>query len=217
VAVAGPAFALVPEAALAGVLVYVGVRIFRLAEIVSIARKSNGEIVLVAASAALVILLPVQTGVTLAIGLSLLHSTYLLARPVCATLERLPNTTIWWSPRPGEPGESVAGVLVFSPAAPLTFINADYIAARLDQALVVTGNVRLVVIEASGITLIDYTGAQALIATIGRLRERGIDVALARLESGRAAAASVRTGLLAALGKDHVFYSVEEAVRGLHS
>ena len=217
VAIAGSAFAHVPEAALAGVLVFVGVRIFRLADMVSIARRSNGEIALVAVAAALVVLLPTQTGVTLAVGLSLLHSTYLLARPVCATLVRLPNTTIWWSPSPDEPGEAVAGVVVFSPGAPLTFVNADYIATQLDMALAAAGETRLVVIEASGITLIDYTGAQALIATIGRLRQRGIDVALARLESERAAAAAVRSGLLEALGKGHVFHSVEEAVRALHS
>ena len=160
-------------------------------------------------------LLPVQTGVAFAIGLSLLHSTYLLARPTCVTLVRLPNTTIWWAPSTDEPGEVVPGVLVFSPAAPLTFINADYIAGELDKALAAAGDVRLVVIEASGITLIDYTGARTMIATIVRLRERGIDVVLARLESPRAAGAARRGGLLEALGERHVFHSVEEAVRAL--
>jgi SulP family sulfate permease len=215
VAVAGAAFDHVPVAALAGMLVYVGVRIFRLADMVSIARKGDGEILLVVAAAALVVVLPVQAGVAFAIGLSLLHSTYLLARPACATLVRLPNTTIWWAPSEDEPGEVVPGVLVFSPAAPLTFINADYIADALDQALAAAGPVRLVVIEASGITLIDYTGSQAMIARIMRLRERGIDVALARLESARAAIAARRSGVLEALGPGHLFHSVEEAVRAL--
>ena len=215
VAIAGAAFDHVPVAALAAILVYVGVRIFRVADMVAIARKGDGEILLVAAAATLVVLLPVQSGVTFAIGLSLLHSTYLLARPTCVTLVRLPDTTIWWAPSADVPGESVPGVLVFSPAAPLTFINADYIAAELDKALDAAGDVRLVVIEASGIILIDYTGARTMIATIGRLRARGIDVALARLESRRAADAARRSGLLETLGGHHVFHSVEEAVRAL--
>jgi len=217
VAVAGTAFDHVPMTALAAILVFVGVRIFRLADMVSIARKGDGEILLVVAAAALVVLLPVQSGVAFAIGLSLLHSTYLLARPTCVSLVRLPNTTIWWAPSADEPGEVVPGVLVFSPAAPLTFINADYIASELDKALAAAGDVRLIVIEASGITLIDYTGAQALVARIIRLRERGIDVALARLESTRAAAAASRSGMLEALSPGHVFHSVEEAVRALSS
>ncbi len=212
---AGAAFVHVPEAALAGVLTFIGVRIFRVAEMVSIARKGRSEILLVAASATLVVLLPVERGVVFAIVLSLLHSTYLLARPLCARLVRLPKTTIWWSPTRDMPGESVPGVLVFSPAAPLTFLNADYICLQLDQALVETAGARLAVIEASGITLIDYTGAQTLIETIVRLRERGIDVALARLDGERAVAAAGRNGLLGAFGADHVFHSVEEAVRAL--
>ena len=125
VAVAGTAFDHVPVAALAAILVYVGVRIFRVADMMSIARKGEAEILLVVAAAALVVLLPVQSGVSFAIGLSLLHSTYLLARPTCVTLVRLPDTTIWWSSSADAPGEAVPGVLVFSPAAPLTFINAD--------------------------------------------------------------------------------------------
>ena len=215
VVVAGSAFAYVPEAALAGILVFIGVRIFRLSEMVSIARRGDNEIILVVASIALVALLPVDRGVSLAILLSLAHSTYLLARPKCATLVRLPNTTIWWSPSRIHAGETVPGVLVFAPAAPLTFINASYIRTQFDRAIAATANVRLVVIEASGITQIDYTAAQSLIDSIARVRKRGIDVAIARLESERAAASAARSGLLDALGPDHLFHSVDEAVRAL--
>jgi MFS superfamily sulfate permease-like transporter len=215
VVAAGPAFAYVPEAALAGVLVFIGVRIFRASEMMSIARKGDSEIFLVAASAALVALLPVDRGVSLAILLSLAHSTYQLARPKCTRLVRLPNTTIWWSPSRNQPSETVGGVLVFAPAAPLTFINANFVRAQLDKALAASRDTRLVVIEASGITQIDYTGALGLIGTITRLRKRGIDVALARLEADRAADAAERSGLLDTLGPGHVFHSVEEAVRAL--
>lgn len=217
-ALAGAAAAYVPRAALDAVLVYIALRIFHVGDMIRIARHSSGEIYLVVASIALVVLLPIQMGVGLAIVLSLIHSTYLLARPNCARLERLKGTTVWWPPQRGTKGrsaatETVPGVLVFAPAAPLTFINADYIRGRLDAALAETGNIRLVVIEAAGITLIDYTGAQSLIETIERLRHRGIDVALARLEADRAIAAAQRSGLVDALGADHVFHSVEEAVQ----
>ncbi|MBN9540031.1 MAG: SulP family inorganic anion transporter [Alphaproteobacteria bacterium] len=218
-ALAGAAAAYVPRAALDAVLIYIALRIFHLGDMIRIARHSSGEIYLVAASIALVVLLPIQMGVGLAIVLSLIHSTYLLARPNCARLERLKGTTVWWPPqhrtigRSSAATETVPGVLVFAPAAPLTFINADYIRGRLDAALAETGNIRLVVIEAAGITLIDYTGAQSLIETIERLRHRGIDVALARLEADRAIAAAQRSGLVDALGADHVFHSVEEAVQ----
>lgn len=222
-AVAGAAAAYVPRAALDAVLIYIALRIFHVGDMIKIARRSSGEIYLVVASIALVVLLPIQMGVGLAIVLSLIHSTYLLARPNCARLERLKGTTVWWPPErktsgkgttgKATAGETIPGVLVFAPAAPLTFINADYIRGRLDAALAETKDTRLVVIEAAGITLIDYTGAQSLIEAIESLRQRGIDVALARLEAARAIAAAQRSGLVDALGADHVFHSVEEAVQ----
>src|SRR5262249_14601022 len=157
----------------------------------------NGEILLVLASAALVVALPIERGVALAILLSLLHSVYLMARPACASLVRLPGTTIWWPPAPDVAGETVPGVLVFARGAPITFVNAEYVRARLDKALDERPDVRLVVIEASGVALIDYSAAQTLVQAIARLRKRNIIVALARLEAKEAAAAAARAGLLA--------------------
>jgi MFS superfamily sulfate permease-like transporter len=212
---AGAVGAYVPVAALDAVLVFIAIRIFRLDDMVRIARKAKGEILLVLAAAALVVLLPIERGVGLAILLSLLHSVYLMARPACTSLVRLPGTTIWWPPERNTAGETVPGVLVFAPAAPLTFVNAEYVRERIDRALEERRDVRLLVIEANGVALIDYTAAQTLIQMISRLRKRNIGVALARLEATAAESAANRAGLLAALGEDHVFHSVEEAVRTL--
>jgi MFS superfamily sulfate permease-like transporter len=73
--------------------------------------------------------------------------------------------------------------------------------------------VKLLVIEASGMTDIDYTGSQILQQTIAALRSRSIEVAIAQLADTRAQAQASRTGLIAALGPERVFKSVEETVR----
>jgi len=213
---AGPVFAFVPSAALDAVLVFIGLRIFRLDQMIQIARRGGAEILLVLASIALVVVLPIEIGVALSVVLSLVHSIFTVARPACAVLARLPGTTIWWAPGPKEEREHVPGVLVFAPAAPINFTNAGYITARLDAAIErASGPVKLVVIDASGIAVIDYTGAQMLLQLIRRLRKTGTDVALARLAAVRAEATAARSGLLDTLGADHVFHSVEEAVRAL--
>jgi MFS superfamily sulfate permease-like transporter len=62
-------------------------------------------------------------------------------------------------------------------------------------------------------TDIDYTGSQILQQTIAGLRSRSIEVAIARLSDGRAQSEARRTGLIAALGPERVFKSVEKAVR----
>ena len=211
---AAGAFAVLPVAALSAVLVFIGIRIFRASTMRQIYRRGGYEILLVAASAALVVLLPIQTGVTMSILLSLTHSIYIIARPDCAVLSRVSGTTVWWKAPAGDAGERVAGVLVFSPGAPVCFPNAAYIRQALGDSLAaMTEPCRLVVLEANGVIDIDFTGSQMLQQVIVQLHQRHIQVALARLESERAQRAAKRTGLIAVLGADQVFRSVEEAIR----
>jgi MFS superfamily sulfate permease-like transporter len=205
--------AYVPHAALGGVLIAVALRIFRLNEIVNIARRGGSEIWLVAASTLLVVGLPIETGMLASIVLSLLHSFYSVARPVCVELARVPGTTVWLPPQ-RQALEREPGVLVFAPAAPLNFTNASFVCGRLTTAVDQAQTpVRMVVIEASGVTDIDYTGAIVLCRLLETLRAKGMQVALARLSAERANEQASRTGLVEAFGPKRVFRSVEDAVR----
>ena len=215
VLLAADAFAFVPQAALSGVLVFIGVRIFRVPLMRRIYQRSPREILLVVASAGLVVMLPIETGVTMSIVLSLLHSIYVIARPRCTELARVPGTTIWWTLAEGEAGEHEPGVLVFALGAPINFINAKYLRAKLTDAIAAMKRpCWLVVIEANGVIDVDFTGSLILQQAVAELHRRNIDVAIARLESERAKEAAARTGLIDVLGADHVFRSVDEAIRG---
>jgi sulfate permease, SulP family len=206
--------AYLPHAALSGILVYIAFKIFRLGEMIRIYRRSRREILLVAASGGLVVALPIETGMLLAIVLSFVYSLYAVARPYCAELARVPGSTVWWPPSRDEKGEHEPGVLVFATAAPLTFTNAQYISDKIMDALATApAPVKLLVIEASGMIDIDYTGSQILQQTIAELQSRSIAVAIARLSDARAQEEAGRIGLIAALGPGRVFKSVEEAVR----
>ncbi|MBV9236117.1 MAG: SulP family inorganic anion transporter, partial [Xanthobacteraceae bacterium] len=211
---AGRLFSYVPEAALAGVLIFIALRICRIDTMRRIYLHGGIEILLVLASAALVVAMPIQAGVALSIGLSLLQSLYIVARPVSAVLARVPGTTIWWNLLPPANGEHEPGVLVFAPGAPVNFTNAYFIRDKLQAAIAsLTEPCRLVVIEANGVIDFDFTGAEILQQTIIDLRSEGIDVMLTRLESEIAVRAAERAGLLSLLGPDHVFRSVEDAVQ----
>jgi len=166
----------------------------------------------------LVIVLPIEYGMLFSIVLSLLHGIYAVARPPSTELLRLPNTTIWWPPTQYEKGERLPGVVVFAPAAPIAFTNAEYVVAKLEDLLAsAPGPVHLLVIAGEGVIDVDYTGSLLLQSTIAELRARGITVALARLEDPRANHAAERSELLAALGPNRVFRSVQDAVDALAS
>jgi sulfate permease, SulP family len=216
--VAAGLMAYVPHAALSGILVYIALRIFRVDEMTRIYRCSGSEILLVAVSAGLVIALPIETGMLLAIVLSFVHSLYIVARPFCVELARVPGSTVWWPPDAGAQGEHEPGVLVFAPAAPLNFTNAERICGEIRSAIAAQRPpVKLLVVEANAIIDIDYTGSQILLRTVAELVATDIIIALARLSDERAQAQAHRTGLIKAIGPDHVFKSVEEAVRKLGS
>lgn len=205
-----------PEAALAGVLIFIALRIFRIREMTRVARFSQREFMLLVASALLVVALPIEDGMLLAIILSLAHGIFLVMRPACTKLVHEPGSTVWWPPTAATRGSEIPGVLVFAPAAPLNFTNASYVRARLLAAIAAEATPpKLVVIEASGVTDIDYTGSQSAQRSIAELRERGIDVAFARLISEHAQERARQSGLIDALHEDHVFQTVQAAVDAL--
>ncbi|MBI1182146.1 MAG: STAS domain-containing protein [Alphaproteobacteria bacterium] len=211
---AADTFVHIPRAGLNGVLLAIGIRLIRPRLILLIRRRSPAELALAGMAAVLVITLPIVVGVGLAVVMSLLHAIYGIVRPPCTELGRVPGTTIWWWHPPGARAEYEPGVLVLALGAPIYFMNARYILKQVEEK-VVRKRPRLLVLDASAVVGIDFTGSQLLQDEIALLKKQGVAVALARLESGPARSAATRTGLIETIGADRVFLSVEDAVRAL--
>jgi sulfate permease, SulP family len=204
----------VPDAALGGILLFVALRIIRVKQIVTVFHQSPAEFLLILATAALIIVLPIQQGAALAIILSLLHGVWSTTRAKLVEFERVPDTTIWWPEHPHITGERVPGVAVVGLQAPLSFLNAPSFRSDVTD-VVKAAQPKLLVLEASGMVEIDFTAAQVLHDLLKASREDGVTVAVARLESTRAQDAFERFRIYDALPREHVFRSVEEAVRKL--
>jgi sulfate permease, SulP family len=206
----------IPNAALGGVLLFVALRIVRVNQIVAIYRQSFGEFLLVVATAAAIIVLPIEQGVGLGIALSLLHGIWSTTRARVLIFERVPGTSIWWPSSPNLPGEREPGIMVAGFQAPLSFLNAYHFRRDILDALQSSPEqARLMVLEATGIVEIDFTAAQVLRDLIRKCHADGVDLAIARLESVRAQDAMTRFGINQLLGADRQFHSVEEAIRAL--
>ena len=151
----------VPEAALGGVLLFVALRIIRFRQIVAIYRQSFGEFLLIVATAAAIIVLPIEQGVAVGIILSLLHGIWSTTRARLVEFERVPGTTIWWPASPHIAGErdpdvavvGLPGAAVVPQCRELSRRHAAGAAGRDAEA-------ELLVLEASGILEIDFTAAQ---------------------------------------------------------
>jgi MFS superfamily sulfate permease-like transporter len=112
-------------------------------------------------------------------------------------------------------------VLVYLIYAPLWYGNADYFRLRV-RHLVATAAaavgpvtpVRAVIVDADGMSDIDYTGLQALRDLTTELRQRGVSIEIAR--ASHLVHHDLKHGaLLAQLGADHLFASVQDAVNAV--
>jgi len=212
----GGLLANVPQAALAGVLMFVAQHILRWQVFAKVWRQAPVEFALILITMVAIVVLPIETGVAIGIGLSLLHGIWGSTRTEPIELAQVPGTSVWWPPSGSSAGEQHPGVLVAAFQAPLSFVNADRFKRGLSDLIDARSeDVKLVVLEASNIVEIDYTAAQALIDTIRHCRDKGAVFAIARMESLRAQAALKRFGIADLVGTQRIFHSVDAAIKSL--
>jgi MFS superfamily sulfate permease-like transporter len=209
------ALADIPEATLGATLVFIAAKLFRVGELRAILRFDRLEFALATITLLVVALVGIEQGVLAALILSLADRTRRSARPQDAVLGREPGTDHWVPLDVGQPTEQVPGILVYLVYAPLWYGNADYLRVRIGQ--LVEGSpepVKAVILDAGGISDIDYTGLQALRSLALDLERRGTVVAVAR--ASKLVHHDLKHGaLLEQLGRDHLFASVDEAVVAL--
>jgi SulP family sulfate permease len=205
----------VPLATLAAVLIFVATRIFHVRDLMAIARFDRFELGLAVVTLLTVALVGVEQGIGVAVGLAILDRTRLTARPQLHVLGRIPDTTSWAPLSGNVDAAQVPSVLAVLFATPLWYANAVHFRAQLTDSLArAVGTPRLVVLDALGMSDVDYTGSRALGAVLDELDRDHMAFAVAR--AGEHAREGLRrSGLLARIGEDHFFPSVDEAVRAL--
>jgi high affinity sulfate transporter 1 len=206
-----------PQATLGGILLFVATRLLRVNDLRSIWRFDRLEFALTVTTVLAVALLGIEEGVVVAIALSLADRTRRAARPRDAVLGRVPGTDHWIPCDIGRPTEDVPGVIVYLMYAPLWYGNADYVRTRIHDIVDSARDpVHAVVLDADGMSDIDYTGAAALGGLAAELKQRGITTAIARA-SHLVHHDLKHSGLLADIGPEHIYASVEDAVATLGS
>ena len=207
----------VPLAALAAILIFVALRLFNVRDLVAIARFSRLEFALATVTLLTVVLVGVEQGIGVAVGLAILDRIRVSARPQLHVLGRIPGSTSWQRRTLDPSAEEVPGVLVALFATPIWYANAirfrDEVRAALRHA---PGPVRVFVLDTVGMSDIDFTGTRALSQVLDLFEHEGIAFGIAR--AGVHLRDSLRrSGLAARIGEDHFFTTVDEAVTALAS
>lgn len=206
-----------PLATLAAVLLFVAVRIFPARELVDIARFDRFEFALAVVTLLTVSLVGIEEGIAVAVALALLDRTRLAARPQLHVLGLIPKTTSWAPVSGTQQVVEVPGVLVLLFGTPLWYGNASRFRNQMRQALRRSAKPPVaVVLDASGMSDIDFTGSRALARVLDDLEAGHTVFAVARA-GGRVREGMQRSGLDVRIGEDRFFPSVGEAVSAVQS
>lgn len=198
-----------PNAALAAIVFLIGARLIDIRSLRNILQFRKATFVVAVATLLAVVFLGVERGIFLAIGLSILDHLQREYHPKDVVLTFVQGR---WQAQRATPGVvSAPGLLIYRFQAPLFFANADYFAFRL-QALVKGASppLRRLVLDLVSVEDIDYTAGLVLLATLTRLQQGEITIALAQAEDVRPALD--RLGITARIGAEHLFATVQEAV-----
>jgi len=170
---------MIPLAALAGVLLFVGGRLVKVAQFRKILAASRWEFALALISALGVIFIGVEQGLGIAVGLAILDQTWRSARPRMVELGRRTGTTSW-EPEEEEGVERVDHILALLFGEELFFANAGIFRREMHDVLAKVPETQHVIVDAVAIADIDYTGMIALGQVVADLREDKISFSFSR-------------------------------------
>ncbi|KAA9107634.1 SulP family inorganic anion transporter [Microbacterium rhizomatis] len=203
--------AFMPTAVLAAVVFLIGVELIDVDGLRHVWRVRRGEFVVAVLTALVVVTVGVEQAIILAIILSIITHLSHGYRPTDGVIitrsQEMSQTVPVAAGTTSEPG-----LVVYRFAASLYFANANRFN---EEMLTLVGDgapaVRWLVIDASAMSDIDYSGGETLLQASSELEDRGVRLALANV------APSVRVhldrcGITALLGEDAYYDTMADAV-----
>jgi sulfate permease, SulP family len=200
-----------PRGVLAAIVFTIAVRMIDVTSLHNIRRESRTEFILAIATTAAVVTIGVEEGILLAFALSLMAHVRRSYRPHAMML--VPDEHERWVPIPATPGKDTQdGVVVYRFGADLFYANINHFA---DEVLNLVEHaptpLRWFIIDASAITDIDYSAAQALRDLIDELARRNVNIVFARV-SLYLRSDMERHGITEAVGENRVLGTLHEAI-----
>jgi MFS superfamily sulfate permease-like transporter len=207
---------LMPQAALAAVVVATTVGLFNPAEFAEIWQVRQLEFVWAVVAMAGVVLLGTLNGILAAILLSVLVLFYEASRPPVYVLGRQRGTDVFAPLTPTRSDiETFPGLLMMRTEGRVYFANAHRIGDRM-WALVHEANPRILALEMGAVPDLEYTALKALTAAEQKLREAGTTVWLVALNP-RVRDVIDRAPLGKTLGRDRIFPTLGHALETYQS
>jgi MFS superfamily sulfate permease-like transporter len=208
----GPVIALMPQAALAAVVVVYSLELIKPAEFGAIRRVRSTELRWAVVAFAGVVLLGTLRGILVAVIVSLLALAHQAYNPAVYALGRKRGTTVFRPRTADHPDdETWPGLLILRTEGRLFFANAERVADRM-RALVDDGRPRVLVLDFRAIFDIEYTALKMLQETDETLSNAGVTLWMVGLNPQVLEVVN-RSPLGERLGRQRMFFNLDAAVR----
>ena len=208
-----PLFASLPEAVLGALIIHAVWHIIASRKLLKLRREAPAEVWFGVLAMAGVLLIDVLEGMVIGLVASMLFVIYRTARPHVSSLGRVPGVPGAYSDLERHPENTpVPGRTDRAPGCPDLLRERPGCSRPREGAIAdAEPPVRIVILDASAQDEVDITSTDVLIGLIKALRAKGVewyvaDVHAPVLERGR------ETGLVEAIGLDHVFPTLDAAV-----
>ncbi|MBN1103606.1 MAG: STAS domain-containing protein [Deltaproteobacteria bacterium] len=152
-------------------------------------------------------------GIMLGVLLSLLVFLYKSMRPTVATLSRHEDEAFRCTSTHSLKECPYIAMVRFD--GPLFFANASYLEDKVMDTMRKRRKLKHIIIVSNGINDIDASGEETLSLLVDRIRSAGVDVSLSGVNEAVMDVLS-RTHLREKIGVDHLFPTMEKAVRTVH-
>ena len=206
-----PVMAAMPNATLAAVVIAYSIGLISPAEMAAIRRVRTIEFRWAVASCIGVVVLGTLNGILVAVLLSMASLLYLANNPPLYILGRKPGTSVF-RPRSAEhpEDETFPGLLIVRTEGRMYFGNAPVFGEKL-RTLIDHERPDVLLFDCGGIPGFEFTALKMLIDGEEKMRDQGVTLWLAALNP-EALDMVRRTPLADMLGRERMFFTVEDAV-----
>jgi SulP family sulfate permease len=207
-----PAFEILPNVALAAIVIVAGIGLLDVPELKRLWRIQKADFVLTMVTALAVVVIGMLPGILIAVVLSLLDVARRSSAPHTAILVQVPDTDTFRDIDHVKEGQTIPGLLVYRFDAPLFFANVSVMTDELsDLVAVAEPPYEWILIDAESIHDMDTTAVQGLKELIEDLDDAGITLAFARLRNA-VRVVMTSAGLLEMIGDENVYLEIDDGV-----
>ena len=208
-----PLFYYLPKTVLAAIIIVAVFGLINLREAVYLWKVNQLDFWLMLATFTGTLVLGIEFGIIVGVGLSLIVLIFRTSRPYVTELGKVPNSNFYRNKNRFEEVIIESDILIFRFDAQLFYANSTYFRDKLDTMVYEKGaTLQLIVLDAESINRVDSTGVEMLKESIKYYQKKQISFFLAGVK-GPVRDDLFRSEILSIINVNHFFMRVNDAVK----